>query len=573
MACRRPPVTTAPRALLLTAVTLSGCALALGIEEAVERNGDPSGQDSTGSTSRAPSQGGGGAAGGSTVSIGGRGGANTWANGTPCSADLECDSSQCTDGVCCETACSDECERCNAQGECAFHSAGTDPDDECAGACNGSGSCDGWFQRFGDSSDDGVHDVDAGASGTTALVGMFRTTIDFGGGTKAAVGSADIYVAAFDALGVHQWSKGFGTAGEDIGYSVAVTSDGGVAIGGRVDDFEISFGGDPLPAFGWFDGFVARFDFDGAPKWSKRFGAASDDRTHAVAVDDDDNVIAIGRFFGNVDFGCSPHVAGGSGALFVAKLAAADGSCIWSKAYDALFDICNSPYSPCLYDVAVDPSGHPVVVGHFYGDLTLGAVELSSTGELDVFAAKLDGANGDTIWAKRYGNSGGQTANAVAVDSTGVVIGGRLEGAYEFAENEVLGDSGHNVYVIKLDPNGDYVWGIADGGGSTRGVDLTDSGDVLLTGLFTGNLSLGGPTLTNPSVGGTRAFFAKLDGTNGDHMWSATFAGGEQQGRAIAADNDALIATGDFFTSISFGGTTLLSAGAGQDIYVAAFTP
>lgn len=70
-------------------------------------------------------------------------------NGSPCTMDPQCASSQCVDGVCCNSACSGSCQACTfastgtTSGTCALITAGTDPDNECAGTsvCDGMGMC------------------------------------------------------------------------------------------------------------------------------------------------------------------------------------------------------------------------------------------------------------------------------------------------------------------------------------------------------------------------------------------------------------------------------------------------
>ncbi|MBX3227547.1 MAG: hypothetical protein KF837_09545 [Labilithrix sp.] len=55
-------------------------------------------------------------------------------NGQSCKVGTECQSGQCVDGVCCESACSGTCERCNLPsllGKCEPIPDGTDPDKEC----------------------------------------------------------------------------------------------------------------------------------------------------------------------------------------------------------------------------------------------------------------------------------------------------------------------------------------------------------------------------------------------------------------------------------------------------------
>lgn len=68
------------------------------------------------------------------------------AAGEACSDSAECATGWCVDGVCCNNACDDTCERCNDpewMGVCRLIPAGTDPDNECGEgrACNGSGRC------------------------------------------------------------------------------------------------------------------------------------------------------------------------------------------------------------------------------------------------------------------------------------------------------------------------------------------------------------------------------------------------------------------------------------------------
>lgn len=71
--------------------------------------------------------------------------------GQTCTAPSQCLSTQCEDGVCCDTQCTKLCFACSAakkgtgsDGTCGEISAGTDPDGECNGShnCDGSGACD-----------------------------------------------------------------------------------------------------------------------------------------------------------------------------------------------------------------------------------------------------------------------------------------------------------------------------------------------------------------------------------------------------------------------------------------------
>lgn len=65
-------------------------------------------------------------------------------DGQPCGSGEECESGVCADGVCCDQACDGSCQACtldNQVGVCAPYPLDTDPEQECAQACNGAGAC------------------------------------------------------------------------------------------------------------------------------------------------------------------------------------------------------------------------------------------------------------------------------------------------------------------------------------------------------------------------------------------------------------------------------------------------
>lgn len=68
----------------------------------------------------------------------------TCATGTPCTGSSQCASGFCTDGYCCNTACLGTCQSCGVNGmvgTCAYYPSGADPENECAGTCDGAGGC------------------------------------------------------------------------------------------------------------------------------------------------------------------------------------------------------------------------------------------------------------------------------------------------------------------------------------------------------------------------------------------------------------------------------------------------
>lgn len=66
--------------------------------------------------------------------------------GTPCTDDNACVSGQCTDGVCCESACLGQCRRCRADGRCEYLPIGSEEVGDCLASdetCGPGGVCVG----------------------------------------------------------------------------------------------------------------------------------------------------------------------------------------------------------------------------------------------------------------------------------------------------------------------------------------------------------------------------------------------------------------------------------------------
>src|SRR5262249_11980331 len=117
---------------------------------------------------------------------------------------------------------------------------------------------------------------------------------------------------------------------------------------------------------------------------------------------------------------------------------------------------------------------------------------------------------------------------------------------------------GLDVYVAKLDATASGVWAKSFGGaGEERGasVGLDASGDVLVSGVFRGQVALGA---VNPNARGMHDIFvAKLHGSDGSVAWAAQLA--------TAGDDSAMHLT------VDRAGNAVVSGNLGGDAFVASF--
>ena len=372
--------------------------------------------------------------------------------------------------------------------------------------------------------------------------------------------------------GAYRWGKQLGGAGSTaVSYSTAVDGSGNVIVTG-VFWGTVNLGGGNVTSAGGSDIFVAKYSPTGAHIWSKRFGAASDDVAQSVAVDAAGNVIVAGSFKGTVNFGGNALTAyyNGFGTAttdaFVVKFDGS-GNQVWSKSFGSFGN-------DVAYSVATDANSNVIVAGTFYGRVDVGGATLASTNDSgDMFLAKYAPA-GTLIWANRFGDSGTDNANGVAVDTNGnIFLTGAFTGSVDFGGGALTSTGGTDVVLAKYTAAGQHVWSKRFGDtGQDVGysVAAAPNGDVAITGYFQGTVNFGGGVVTTH---GSLDTFVVRYSPAGTHLWSFGLGGtNADEGFDIAMDlGGNVIVAGAFQGTVDFGTGPLTSAGA-WDVVVAKYS-
>ncbi|MFT6503330.1 MAG: hypothetical protein ACJASQ_003465 [Crocinitomicaceae bacterium] len=227
------------------------------------------------------------------------------------------------------------------------------------------------------------------------------------------------------------------------------------------------------------------------------------------------------------------------------------------------------------HSIAVDASGNTYSTGTFSGttdfDPGAGALNLTSNGFLDIFIQKLD-ANGNLLWAKSMGGTSIDRGLSIAVDASGnVYTTGSFSETVDFdpgiGVTNLTSSGGDDIFIQKLDSNGDLVWagsmGSASFGAAGYAITSDASGNIYTTGIFQGTIDFDlGPGLTNlTSNGGDDIFIQKLD-ASGNLLWA------KSMGSAGAGNNDAGLSIitdifGNVYSTGFFQGTVDFDPGVG----------
>ncbi|MCD6329297.1 MAG: SBBP repeat-containing protein [Candidatus Cloacimonetes bacterium] len=225
--------------------------------------------------------------------------------------------------------------------------------------------------------------------------------------------------------------------------------------------------------------------------------------------------------------------------------------------------------------IYVDGDNNCYVTGKFRGTTHFGSYTLTSNGWDDVFIAKLD-SDGNWAWAKSAGSGPGTSAdigNGITGDASGnIYVTGQFKGNVDFGSFPLFSNGEYDVFVAKLDPDGNWLWARSAGGpmgDAGRGIAVDDDSNVYVTGEFWDTVTFGTHSIT--SSGLNDVFVAKLN-QNGHWQW-AEGAGGstsETGGRGVAVDAAGnCYVTGMFSNTATFGTHSISSNGWRSDIFTA----
>ncbi|MCX7959553.1 MAG: hypothetical protein N3B13_10955, partial [Deltaproteobacteria bacterium] len=124
----------------------------------------------------------------------------------------------------------------------------------------------------------------------------------------------------------------------------------------------------------------------------------------------------------------------------------------------------------------VNQNGDIIITGYFEKDINFGGGALSSTGEKDIFLAKLNN-NFDFIWAKGYGSTESDEGTALTVDKElNIILGGRFQNSMVIDGNTLVSKGGDDIFLAKFSNNGKLLWTKAFGAPpANNGIDLASS--------------------------------------------------------------------------------------------------
>jgi hypothetical protein len=124
--------------------------------------------------------------------------------------------------------------------------------------------------------------------GNVYVSGTVRGRLAFGSPAVNVSGASDGFLSSFTSTGVHRWTLRLGGNGADTGGGIGIDAMDKIYVGGSFTN-NASFGGATLTSAGGTDMFLAKYDAAGVHAWSRRDGGASAEQFWGMAVDPDGN--------------------------------------------------------------------------------------------------------------------------------------------------------------------------------------------------------------------------------------------------------------------------------------------
>jgi Secretion system C-terminal sorting domain len=211
-----------------------------------------------------------------------------------------------------------------------------------------------WEKNFGGPQKDVAQSLTNSTDGGLIITGVTKSF---------SVGEEDLFILKTTVNGDSLWFKTYGTTGNDGGYGISKTSDGGYIITGQ---------------YNWSDMWLLKVDENGDTLWTKTFGGINYDEGISVIETDDHGFIISGS---------TSSYGAGDLDVYVVKTDSS-GNFEWQKTYGG------SGYDEGRRIIKRDN-----------GYLVMGSTDSGVAGEFDYFIIWTD-ENGDTVQTKTYGDTG-----------------------------------------------------------------------------------------------------------------------------------------------------------------------
>ncbi|NOQ71811.1 MAG: T9SS type A sorting domain-containing protein [Crocinitomix sp.] len=306
------------------------------------------------------------------------------------------------------------------------------------------------------------------------------------------------------------------------------------------------------------------------------------DYSFSLSVDDSGNVYTTGAYALTADLDPGPgfdeYTAMGGLDIYIHKMDN-NGNFVWVKSIGGTLNDIGT-------EIITDSLGFVYVVGYYENEADFdpndGVLLQTANGASDIFVMKLDSL-GNLIWSRSMGGGDADRGISLDMDNEGNVYAtGFFQDTVDFDPGvgsfELISEGGIDVFVVKLDNDGEFIWANAYGGTANDAgleVSIDDANNVCIVGYYRATIDFnpsGIPAL-HTSEGFEDGFILKLD-SEGNYLWSHSIGGisNLESARSLTTDDEEnLYVAGMFTQTVDFDPgpeDSLVTSGGSADGYI-----
>ncbi|AOW21347.1 hypothetical protein [Urechidicola croceus] len=303
-----------------------------------------------------------------------------------------------------------------------------------------------WSNLYGGSISEKAYDIAQTQDGGFILIGSSNSTDR---DVTSNEGLNDFWVVKTDNSGIIEWEKSYGFSGNDLGYSVTQTSDGGYFVGGTLDVSASNGEGNDrtYSRHAGGDYWGLKLDSSGNKEWRRYFGGTFTDTVYDVIESNEGGFLLVGSS-DSEDVDISNNK--GSYDFWIVKVNS-QGELVWEKSFggseiDEARSICKTN------------DGNYLIVG----DSRSNDKDISnSKGAADIWLIKIS-ESGNLIWEKSFGGSSFDAGRHISptLDNGFIITGSSRSQDFNLETNFGQND----IWVFKINASGDMQWQKSFGG-------------------------------------------------------------------------------------------------------------
>lgn len=350
------------------------------------------------------------------------------------------------------------------------------------------------------------------------------------GDAIGAHGGSDILVSKLGANGVVQWSRALGGTSFEFGTSCLEASDGSIFVMGNT----VSADGDVIGASGTQDIWVVKLSPQGTLLWQRTYGGSESENAIPHIRETPDGGLLLHGLTTSVDGDVTDLNGPGAQDHWIVKLDAA-GDVEWNRTLGG---------SGGEYGIDVIPTTDGGYIVNFAYVRSNDGDVVDLNGADDLWLVKLS-ATGAIVWSRTIGGSDIETGMDAVVLPDGAIV---ILGHTRSSDGDIQTNRGnYDILLAKVSSGGTLLWTRTYGGSQQdTGSDLVPSADGGFLVMASSNSNDGDITT---GFGGQDIWVLKVN-ANGDLLWQRTFGGsGFELGLLAEPTDDGYLLCGSTFSS------------------------